>query len=152
MQLTAHFTYEELVASDYATRHGISNVPSEPHIVGNLHCLAAGLERVRAVIGQPIHVTSGYRCLEVNEAIGGVAKSAHMLGLAADIKVLDLAPRLVALMIAAHPEIGFERVIYEGAWTHVEFPPGGREPQYFSFTAHFHAGRPTTYTQGIDHA
>ena len=46
MKLTEHFTYEELVASDLATRHGIANIPGVA-AMDNLASTAQGLERVR---------------------------------------------------------------------------------------------------------
>src|ERR1051325_8425715 len=91
MQLTEHFSLEELIASEVAARKGIDNTPPDD-IVAKLRVLAAGLERVRAVRDGPIHVTSGYRCLALNTAIGGAHDSMHIQGLAADI----LCPRLGA--------------------------------------------------------
>ncbi|HXA97573.1 MAG TPA: D-Ala-D-Ala carboxypeptidase family metallohydrolase [Candidatus Dormibacteraeota bacterium] len=85
MQLTEHFSLEELIASEVAARSGIDNTPSAT-IVSNLRVLAQGLERVRAAFGgKPIHVNSGYRCAALNAAIGGAGNSLHMQGLAADI-------------------------------------------------------------------
>lgn len=48
--------------------------------------LIKALEQLRKEIGdKPITVTSGYRCKEYNEKIGGAPNSAHVRGLAADI-------------------------------------------------------------------
>ena len=60
------------------------------------------LERLRVQIAAPFIVTSGYRCLAHNAAVGGAEKSAHTLGKAADIaisggnasRVVSFAPRL----------------------------------------------------------
>lgn len=43
------------------------------------------LQKVREEFGKAIKVTSGYRCLDHNIAIGGATKSSHIDGLAADI-------------------------------------------------------------------
>jgi uncharacterized protein YcbK (DUF882 family) len=40
-------------------------------------------------LGNPITVNSGYRCPELNKAIGGVANSQHLIGQAADISMGD---------------------------------------------------------------
>ena len=48
------------------------------------------LEKLRKIIERPIHITSGYRCFEYNQKVGGVANSYHLIGLAADIKVKDI--------------------------------------------------------------
>ena len=45
------------------------------------------LERLRALVGRSIYITSGYRCAVHNKAVGGVPTSLHILGMAADITV-----------------------------------------------------------------
>lgn len=52
-------------------------------------------------------ITSGYRCEEHNKEVGGVEDSAHIKGLAADIKCED--PRYRFLLIAALIKVGFKR-------------------------------------------
>jgi len=84
MNLSDHFTLEELTASQTASRFNIDNTPSE-EIVAELTRLAAFLEGVRALLGAPITISSGYRSLELNARIGGASKSQHCEGQAADI-------------------------------------------------------------------
>jgi uncharacterized protein YcbK (DUF882 family) len=45
------------------------------------------LVEFREMIGKPIYITSGYRCSEYNQKVGGIKSSYHLLGLAADIKI-----------------------------------------------------------------
>jgi uncharacterized protein YcbK (DUF882 family) len=45
------------------------------------------LQPTRDKLGQPIPVSSGYRCPELNKIIGGAVSSQHMKGEAADIKL-----------------------------------------------------------------
>jgi uncharacterized protein YcbK (DUF882 family) len=49
------------------------------------------LEEVRVEFGHPMKVTSGYRCPDHNSdpSVGGHQKSAHMDGLAADVRPLN---------------------------------------------------------------
>ena len=67
MQLTDHFSLEELLASDTATRLGIDNTPPES-VVDNLIKTATLAEAIRAALTEEamrtvfIVVTSGYRC------------------------------------------------------------------------------------------
>jgi len=150
MNLSANFTLAELVASDYAQRHGINNMPTDPHVLGNLHVLAAGLERCRAILGQqPMIITSGYRSAAVNTAVGGSRRSAHMRGLAADFRVPGMNPRSVCMVLQEHPEVGFDQLIYEGTWTHIAFPENNRKPTGTVLTAIFKPGKPTAYIQGV---
>ena len=144
MNLSAHFTLEELTASQTATRRGIDNTPPAT-VLGNLRRLAGLLEQVRAAVGLPIRVSSGYRCSVLNRAIGGATNSAHMTGLAADITAPSLSPRqLAAAIIAAG--VKFDQLIYEGAWVHIGLSAG--EPRNQVLTAHFAGGR-VNYTEGI---
>lgn len=63
------------------------------------------LEILRGKIGhKPIIVTSGYRCEEYNKKVGGVPRSYHLLGMAADIKVPGMQP---ADLITHAEEVGF---------------------------------------------
>lgn len=146
MQLSEHFSLDELIRSDYATRKSIDNTPSA-EVLENLGMLAAGLEGVRAVLSMPVHVSSGYRCAKLNSAIGGSKSSAHMQGLAADFTCPQFGcPADVARAIVENKlRIGFDQLILEGRWIHVAFAD---EPRYEVLTAHFGKG-PTTYTKGI---
>ena len=80
-----YFTINELCASATALREGIDNRPNKCayHL---LHVLVDQLlDPIREAWGEPIVVSSGYRCKELNTLIGGVKNSHHMLGCAADI-------------------------------------------------------------------
>ena len=85
MKLTEHFTLAEFERSATAARLHIDNrVPAE--LVPNLrHLCAEVLEPLREHFQEAVYVTSGYRCPQLNSAVGGVANSQHMRGEAADI-------------------------------------------------------------------
>ena len=86
MQLTKNFTLEELVHSDTADAKGIDNTPTQ-EIIDNLKELAENvLQPIRDKWGKPLIINSGYRCKELNKAIGGVSTSQHQRGQAADIE------------------------------------------------------------------
>lgn len=86
MQLSKHFTLEELTRSATATRHNIDNTPTAA-IVDNLRLLANDvLEPLRCRFGV-LRITSGYRCAELNRRVGGVPRSQHLDGNAADIHI-----------------------------------------------------------------
>lgn len=80
--------------------------------------LTAHLERLRASLGgKEIIITSGYRSPAYNKKVGGAARSQHMLGRAADIRIKGMSPRDVAI---AAKMVGFTYVkVYKG-WTHVD--------------------------------
>ncbi len=82
--MSKYFTLQELLRSDTATKKKIDNTPSW-EIVANLHRLASFLDNMREAWGSGIRVSSGYRCPQLNTAVGGVSNSAHQYGNAVDI-------------------------------------------------------------------
>ena len=144
MNLSPHFSLAELVSSQVATRKGIDNAP-EPAIVANLTRLAALLEQVRALVGAPIAISSGYRSPALNKAVGGAANSSHVLGLAADISTAKLTPKALALLIR-QSDIAFDQLIYEGTWVHIGLSTG--MPRRQVLTTKF-AGGGVSYVAGI---
>lgn len=148
MMLSEHFSLEELIRSDEALRLDVRNVPDDIE-VDNLRRLCREiLEPLRAAIGLPIRVTSGYRCQLLNTVVGGSQTSAHCDGRAADIKVEGMTPRQVCERIVALG-LPFDQVIHEfGAWCHVGIAYAGAAPRGQTLTAVKAAGR-TQYLQGI---
>lgn len=120
IRLTEHFTLEELIASQTAARRGIDNTPS-PAIIENLRATAAVMERVRKLVGdKPIRVSSGYRCPELNAAVGGSKNSAHMQGLAVDFTCAGYGTVFEVATAIASSNIEFDQLIYEfGTWVHL---------------------------------
>jgi len=121
MKLSTYFTIEELTASGYAARHGISNIPPKQELE-NLKHTAMQLDRVRALLGCPVLVSSGYRNKAVNKAIGGARNSQHMQGQAVDFTAPSFgSPEAVARAIASS-HIPFDQLILEyGSWVHISF-------------------------------
>lgn len=92
-----YFSYSEFFKSDAADKHQINNIPDNmtlSHVLGNINALVLNvLDPLRAKIGRPIIITSGYRCKRVNELVGGSKTSQHMTGKAADIHVQGYTPQ-----------------------------------------------------------
>lgn len=89
--LSPHFTLGELLHSDTAERRPewqIAQNNPDATVLSNLaYLVATALEPIRTTFGYPIHITSGYRCQAVNEAVGSTSTSQHLLGQAADCQV-----------------------------------------------------------------
>jgi hypothetical protein len=126
MKLTENFQLAEFTQSDTALRLGIKNIPS-PTVIGNLKIVADGLEKIRALLGHPITVTSGYRSPTLNRAIGGSTNSAHCLGYAADIKCWKFGTPEQMLEKIRNSDIDYDQLIAEGNWLHVSFAPAMRK-------------------------
>lgn len=144
MNLTEHFTLDELTRSQAATRLGLDNTPG-PKETQNLLRVAVALEQVRALVGKAINVNSGYRSLKVNAAVGSGPTSDHIKGLAADITVSGMTAKALALLIV-ESDIPYHQVIHEGTWVHLGLSEG--VPRRQALTAHFSPSG-TTYSQGI---
>ena len=122
MNLTPHFTLEELTASEAADRNGWDNTPNEQELA-NLKRLADFLEQVKAVLGgKPIMVNSAFRSKLVNDSVGSKDSSQHRVGCAADIRVPGMTPDEVVKAVIAS-KIGYDQVIREfDRWTHISVP------------------------------
>lgn len=124
MNLTPHFTLEELTRSSTAQRMGVANDPT-PKALEQLKRTARMLEGVRSVLGVPVIVSSGYRGPVVNRAVGGATSSDHLQGMAADVVApkfgtpYDVAKALVPRLV----ELGIGQIIYEvsgnSRWVHL---------------------------------
>lgn len=77
-----NFTLKEMLT----TSTGLPNFPETWELVNNLVMTANRLQKLRDTVGFPIIVNSGFRTKAVNKAVGGVSTSAHVKGLAADIR------------------------------------------------------------------
>ena len=85
MRLSNNFRLSEFTRSDTAKRLGIENECSSMEQVLNLAYLChMVLQPLRDKFG-PIRINSGYRCPELNRAVGGASNSQHLRGEAADI-------------------------------------------------------------------
>ncbi len=79
------FSIKEMIRSNEADRRGINNKPGEREKSNLLDLIDNVLNPLRAWYGGPIRVNSGFRCIELNKAVGGAKNSQHTKGEAADI-------------------------------------------------------------------
>jgi uncharacterized protein YcbK (DUF882 family) len=119
MNLTEHFTLEELTHTDHRE---FDNTPNDAE-KSNLQRLALFLEEVKTVLeGRPIMVNSAFRCKQVNDAVGSKDTSQHRIGCAADIRVPNMTPDQVVKAVIASG-IGYDQLIREfDRWTHISVP------------------------------
>ena len=121
VNITPHFTLEELTTSETAERNGWDNTPGEAEMA-NLKRLANLLEQVRALVNKPVMVNSAYRSKKVNDAVGSKDTSQHRLGCAADIRVPGMTPDQVCRAVIASG-IAYDQIIREfDRWTHISVP------------------------------
>lgn len=134
MDLTEHFSLEEMTVSQTAVRHGFDEQFTPPDSVKeNLKALCENvLEPLRAKMREEYHapivitVSSGYRCDRVNSAVGGAPSSQHLKGQAADINAYGGTVEELYQFIK-DSGIVFDQCIQEfSRWVHISFNPFGQ--------------------------
>lgn len=120
-----YFSIEELCKSDTANARGIDNAPTE-EVKENLQALIENvLDPLREAYGKPIYINSGYRCPELNKAVGGVSTSEHQSGRAADIDTHDYEENKKLFKLIQELNLPFRQLIDESnfSWVHVSYNP-----------------------------
>lgn len=132
MNLSVHFTLEELTRSQAALRLGLDNTPNVEQVKNGEALANFLLEPVRALLGVSLHIDSGFRSPMVNQAVGSTAvHSAHLDFLAADVVPdgMDLRKAFDLICVAA-PGLPLDQIILEcNAWIHLGMAPRGKAPR-----------------------
>lgn len=119
MKISKNFSLEELTHSDTAQRLKIDNAPRTEQIINLCALVHHVLQPLRDHYGQPVKISSGYRCPKLNKAVGGVTNSQHIRGQAADIKIQGVTPTHIADYIANH--LPYDQVILYPTFVHVSY-------------------------------
>lgn len=118
-----YFTIKELCESSTAKEHKINNSPNSV-IKRHLTLLVKFiLDPLREKYGKPITVSSGYRCEELNELVGGAKNSQHKKGLAADITTGSISENKKLFDLIIKLNLPFDQLINENnyKWIHVSY-------------------------------
>lgn len=120
--LSDHFSLAEATLSQTASRQKILNVPSA-EVITVMTKTASRMERIRALLSNPIIISSWFRSAALNHAVGGVPNSQHITGEAVDfICPAYGTPLDICRAIIGVPElIIFDQLILEHTWVHVSF-------------------------------
>ncbi len=89
------------------------------------------LETIRVAIGRPITITSGCRCVEWNQEVGGTSNSAHLTGDAADLKTQGSLQRAEYLDNAWR--LGVRRIGFANSFTHVDIADNHPTPRIWLY-------------------
>jgi hypothetical protein len=129
MKLSENLQLSEVIRSESAKRHNISNMPTPEHIE-NLKVLAEKVfQPIRDHFGVPIHVSSGYRSAALNKRIGGAKTSDHLLGKAIDIDQDETSITNAQVFDFIKNNLKFSQLIWEFGtdknpdWVHVSYDP-----------------------------
>lgn len=117
-----YFTMKELKKSSTADARGIDNTPTTEAAVRLTTLVTHVLDPLREMYGKPIIVNSGYRCPQLNAAVGGAKNSQHMRGEAADITAGSKEENR-KLFELIRDNLPFDQLINESdySWVHVSY-------------------------------
>jgi hypothetical protein len=135
MQLSKNLSLAEVVRSESAKRNGISNNPTKEHLA-NLTSIALNVfQPIRDNFLVPIHISSGYRSVALNRAVGGSNTSQHSKGQALDIDMDGTKITNKQIFDFIKDNIEFDQLIWEFGtdknpdWVHVSYAKGKNRKQ-----------------------
>lgn len=139
-RLSAHFVLNEMIRSQTAARKGINNTPPDEVIPKLRDICVQILEPVRRHFGAPIRPNSGYRSPELNNAVGGSARSQHPLGEAVDFEIAGVSNYDLAAWIKDN--LVFDQLILEcytpgvlhSGWVHVSYRAGNNRNRVMTYS------------------
>ena len=121
-----YFTINELTHSTVAKAQNIDNSPCF-NVIGALTSLTDNvLDPLREAFGSAIRVNSGYRCPDLNKAVGGASASQHLRGEAADISAGSTEGNRRMFDLAIKLKLPFDQLIDEHGyrWLHISHRKG----------------------------
>jgi hypothetical protein len=128
MRLSENFYLNEFTKSQTASRRGIDNTPGQA-VVDNIKNLCIGiLQPLRERLNRAILISSGFRCLALNRAVGSSDNSQHVKGQAVDFSVNGWTNREIIELIV-ESGLDFDQIIDEfsndetgeGGWIHLSY-------------------------------
>ena len=122
-KISKNFTFAEFTKSDTAKRLHINNAITTWEVRDNIIALVEDvLQPLRDAWGGPLFINSGYRCPELNEAVGGVPTSQHVKGQAADVGCSD---PIALAKLARRINLPFDQMIIYPSFVHFSFCKDG---------------------------
>jgi len=140
--MAKYFTIKELCKSN--SHPELVEIPQQgTQIYNNINYLIERLDVIREKWGSPIIVTSGYRPPALNKAVRGSQTSAHLTGLAADIRpeegnIIDLA-RIIATLPMEYDQLILEYITEKDGeitgckWIHIGFSRNRNRGQILAY-------------------
>ena len=146
--MSEHFSFLELTDSQSHPDLVNRNMADARSFEKQLKYTASTLEEIRAILGVPMKITSGFRNVALNKAVGGSPTSGHAKGLCADFIPIGMdvndAFELIQFNKDKCPSL--KKCIYESVrgskWLHIETKIEANQPTQFFTTSNV-----KTYTE-----
>ena len=133
MQISKHLSFEECTRSGTADKLGIINNNPNDSVIENMKLLAEKVfEPIREHFGKPIHVSSMFRGLPLNQAVKGSITSQHCSGQAMDIDMDSKGkPTNKEVFDYIKANLEFDQLIneFDYSWIHVSYVKGKNRKQ-----------------------
>jgi NADH dehydrogenase FAD-containing subunit len=135
MQLSKNLSLAEIVRSESAKRRNIKNTPTKEHLANLVSIALNVFQPIRDHFLVPIHISSGYRSLALNKAVGGSNTSQHSKGQALDIDMDGTKITNKQIFNFIKDNIEFDQLIWEFGtdknpdWVHVSYAKGKNRKQ-----------------------
>jgi len=133
MKVSKHLTLEELTHSETAIKLGIVNQPNQLQLANLVRLAEKVFEPVREHFDTPIHISSGYRIMNLNQAIKGSITSQHCSGEAIDIDMKGDKLTNAQVFHFIKDNLKFDQLIAEHpknkelSWVHVSYSDKNRQ-------------------------
>lgn len=120
-KLSSHFSLEELCTTNNK-KFAKKNLDEAKQNIAEMECLAYFAEQIRAFIKVPMLVSSGFRCYDLNKAVGGVNTSQHLV-----FRAIDFVPKGMSIDecfdVLRNSQLVYNQLIKErsgnSVWIHV---------------------------------
>jgi hypothetical protein len=130
-----NFSPEEFFASTTACERNINNTIDDPDILINLNFTASKMQEIRNLLEAPIRISSAYRCLDLNRALGSKDTSQHIKGQACDFVCPSYGTpkQIVDLLMKRQVEVD-QCLVEFGSWVHISIKREGNRNQFAELT------------------
>lgn len=130
-RISKNFTLDELTASATAKQMHIINAPGVDEVCNLCALVHHVLQPLRDAMGESIKIGSGYRCPQLNKAVGGVPNSQHIKGEAADLCIDGDKAKGRKWITWIMDHCDFDQLIWEHNakgtyWVHVSYRADGK--------------------------
>lgn len=130
----ANFKWEEFFESTTARLRKINNITDDVELLKNGSILADKMQQIRNVLGYPIKISSAYRCLELNRAIGSRDTSQHIKFQAADFNCDSFGNPEKIVLFLKEKKIQVDQCLVEQNgkrnWVHLSIKKDGNRNQF----------------------
>lgn len=126
-RISEHISYKEAIKSTTATRLSIENIPNDYQVTNMVGVAVNVFEPLREYVGGPIKINSFFRCEDLNQAIGGSARSQHCEGRAIDLDDTFGHKTNAQMFHYIKDNLNFDQLIWEFGndrnpeWVHVSY-------------------------------